>query len=81
MDIKFRTEGFEYCLNKVFADDSRRLDLPNAGVLTVAHTVDDRNPASPYLHLDVPYYHNPNTFGKGGLHKVMQDFYHKQDDR
>ena len=41
-------------------------------------TVEDENPASPYVHTDVLYYQNSYTFGILGLYKVLQDFHHKQ---
>ena len=40
-------------------------------------SVDDRHPASPYIDMDVLYYQNSYIFGKHGLDKVMQDFYHQ----
>ena len=42
---------------------------PESGWVTVLssgsshHTVDHRNTASPYVHIDVLYYQNPKTFG------------------
>ena len=41
-------------------------------------TVDDRNVASPYIHIDVLYDQNFCTFGICGSYNVMQDFYHQQ---
>ena len=44
---------------------------------SIGGTVDDRNPASPHIHIDVLYYQHSYTFRISGLYKVMQDFYHQ----
>ena len=41
-------------------------------------TVDDRNLASAYIHIDVLYYHSSFIFGIKGLYEVMQEFYHQK---
>ena len=51
---------------------------PSSGPILGDHTADLRNPASPYMDIDVLYFQEPSTFGVGGLFKVMQDFYHQQ---
>ena len=45
---------------------------------TQALTVDDKNPASLYIRIDVLYYHNSYTCGIPGLYKVKQDLYQQQ---
>ena len=48
------------------------------GKMYHGHTVDDRNPASPYIHTDVLNYQDSYTFGISGLCKLMPDFYNER---